>query len=193
LGQVGGSPDLTFAEMLTLLLVRGFRGAGLSLRTIKRAAAIAAAEFGTSTPFVTQRFRTDGRKVFLELVEPNSANDEPELPQRDRKLIDVVTRQREFADIVEPSLFQNVEWQDDIATRWWPLGKARAVVLEPTTLFGAPHVPRTRVPTEVIAGAVQAEGGSEQAVALAAEWYGVSIEQVRDAVQFETVWLRPAA
>ena len=193
IGTAGGRRELTFPEMLTLRLVKGFRGAGLSLPTIKRVAAVAAADFGTVTPFVTRRFRTDGRRVFVELQETGAANDEPALPRRERELVDILTRQREFADIVEPSLFQNVDWRDDIAARWWPLGPGRAVVLDPAALFGAPHIRQTRVPTDALAATVQAEGGGDPAIAAVADWYGVSSEQVRDAVEFETVWLRQAA
>lgn len=189
----GGHRDLTFSEMLTLRLVRGFRGAGLSLRTIKKVAQVAAAELQTPTPLVTRRFRTDGRKVLMEVAEMAPANDEPDLPPRERKLMDVLTRQQEFADIVEPSLFQNVDWHDDLAAQWWPLGMNRAVVLDPTTLFGAPRIAKTRVPSSVIASAVRAEGGGETAIDAVADWYGVSASQVRDAIEFETSWLRRAA
>ena len=193
LDRAAGRRDLTFPEMLTLRLVRGFRGAGLSLRTIKRVAEAAAVDFGTPTPFVTRRFRTDGRKVFVELRAAEPANDEPVPPRRERELIDVLTRQREFGEIVEKSLFQNVEWHDDIAARWWPLGTGRAVVLDPAALFGAPHIVQTRVPTDVLANAVQAEGGGDEAVAAVADWHGVTPGQVRDAVDFETAWLKRAA
>jgi uncharacterized protein (DUF433 family) len=189
----GDQRDLTFPEMLTLRLVKGFRGAGLSLRTIKKVAQVAATDLQTPTPLVTRRFRTDGRKVLMEVAEMAPANDEPDLPRHERKLIDVLTRQQEFADIVEQSLFRNVDWHEDMAARWWPLGTNRSVVLDPATLFGAPRIDQTRVPSAVIAAAVRAEGGGETAIEAVADWYGISSSQVRDAVEFETSWLRRAA
>ena len=189
----GDHPDLTFQEMLTLRLVRGFRGVGLSLRTIKKVAQVAAADLQTLTPLVTRRFRTDGRKVLMEVAEMAPANDEPGLPPRERKLIDVLTRQQEFADVVEPSLFRNVDWHDDLAVRWWPLGTDRAVVVDPTVLFGAPRIAETRVPSSAIMASVRAEGGGEPAIRAVAHWYGISSGQVLDAVEFETSWLRQAA
>jgi uncharacterized protein (DUF433 family) len=193
LAPIGGMRDLTFPEMLTLRLVKGFRGAGLSLRTIKRVAEAAAQQLGTPTPFVTRRFRTDGRKVFMELQHAEPANDEPGLPKRERQLIEVLTGQGAFANVVEPSLFRNVEWEADIAARWWPLGQTRAVVLDPTTMFGAPRIARTRVPTAAVAAAVAAEGGGASAVQAVAEWHGLTADQVHDAVEFETEWLKRAA
>lgn len=190
---IGKQVDLTFAEMLTLRLVKGFKDAGLSLRTIKLVAQAAARDFGTPTPFVTRRFRTDGRRVFLELRGQAEAIEKTEIAPRDRELIEVLSGQRQFADVVEPSLYAKVEWTDDIATRWWPLGTDRAVVLDPAVMFGAPRVRESRLSTADLAAAVRAEGGGEAAIAAVAEWYDLPAAEVRDALEFETEWLRRAA
>jgi uncharacterized protein (DUF433 family) len=193
LDQIRNEQDVTFQEMLTLRLVRGFRQAGLSLLTIKRVAERAAKSYGMAMPFVSKRFRTDGRKVFLELNSEPAANEEPSIPRRERRLIEVLTGQDNFAEVVEPSLFANVDWQDDLASRWWPLTRGRQVVLDPQIGFGAPHVANTGVPTGVIAAAMQAEGGGEAARKAVADWFGVTEDAVLDAVYFETEWLKPAA
>ena len=75
LGRVGKERDLTFAELLTLRLVRAFRDTGLALPTIKRVAVKAAEDYGLATPFVTRHFRTDGRKVFVELRREQAGGD----------------------------------------------------------------------------------------------------------------------
>jgi uncharacterized protein (DUF433 family)/DNA-binding transcriptional MerR regulator len=193
LERVGGHRDLTFAELLTLRLVKAFKGAGLSLPTIKRVAARAAADFGLEMPFVTRRFRTDGRKIFIELQEAASGNAEPAITKHEHKLIEVLSGQHQFTDVVEPSLFANVDWHDDLVSRWWPLGKTCAVTLDPKVMFGAPHIANTRVPTSVIADAVKAEGGGMAAIQSVGEWHGLTPEQVQDAVRFETEWLKRAA
>ena len=185
--------DLTFAEMLTLRLVKAFKGAGLGLPTIRRVAEHAAADFGVDTPFVSRRYRTDGRKVLIEIRNEPICGGEPEIASRERRLIDALSGQHQFAEFVEQSLFSNVEWQDDLVSRWWPLGKSCAVNLDPQVVFGAPHVTGTRVPTRVIAEAVKAEGGGDAAADAVAEWYGLSPQHVRDALRFETEWFRPAA
>jgi uncharacterized protein (DUF433 family) len=193
MSRAAGELDLTFAEMLTLRLVKGFRGAGFSLRTIKRVAALAAVEYRTPTPFVTKQFRTDGRKVFVEIGHVAPSNDEPLIPRRERQLIEVLSRQHQFADVVEPSLYKRVEWEDDMVARWWPMGRDHSVVLDPKVMFGAPRVAQTRLPTEILAKAVRAEGGGDVAIQAVADWHGVTAKQVRDAVEFETGWLRQAA
>jgi uncharacterized protein (DUF433 family) len=193
LPRIGKERDVTFSELLTLRLVRGFRAVGLSLPTIKRVAAKAAVDFGLPMPFVSRRFRTDGRKVFIELRQQHSDNDEPAVPRRERELIEVLTGQQAFADVVEPSLFADVDWQDDLASRWWPLGIERSVVIDPSVLFGAPRLNETSVPTAAVAAAVRAEGGGDTAATAAAEWYGIPVPAVWDALKFETEWLSRAA
>lgn len=193
LDRVRHEQDLTFAEMLTLRLVRGFRAAGLGIRTIKRAAQIAAREYDIKTPFVSKRFRTDGRKIFLELENEPVSADEPSISPRERRLIEVLTGQENFAEVVEPSLFANVDWRDDLAARWWPLTRSRNIVLDPGMMFGAPHVQGTSVPTGIVSSAILAEGGGADAIKSVAAWYGISEAAAQDAVLFETEWLKQAA
>ncbi len=192
LPQVGTGRDLTFREMLTLRLVRGFRKAGLSLLTIKLVARRAAETYSEPLPFVSKHFRTDGRKIFLELRSIQDS-EERDLTKRDRHVIDVLTGQENFVEVVEPSLFANVDWQDDLATRWWPLGRENSVVLDPQVIFGAPHLRDSRVPTTVVAQAVQAEGGGSEVQQGVADWFGVTVEGVQNAVTFEAEWLKTAA
>ena len=193
LSRKAGEQDVTFAELLTLRLVKAFRDVKLGLPTIRRVAERAAADYGLAMPFASRRFRTDGRKVFIELRHKAGDDDEPGAPIRDRELIEVLTRRRNFADVVEPSLFANVDWDGDFATRWRPMGKASTVVLDPAVRFGAPRIDGTGVPTSAVAAAVRAEGGSDAAVAAVANWYGVPLEGVQDAMRFETEWLAKAA
>lgn len=49
------------------------------------------------------------------------------------------------------------------------------------------------MPTAVVAAAVKAEGGGDTAATALAEWYGVPVPAVWDAVKFETEWLSRAA
>ena len=192
LGQMGQTRDLTFVEMLTLRLVRAFRGAGLGLPTIRRVAERAAKDYGQANPFVNRRFRSDGRKIFLEMSTQPSANDRL-IPAGERQLIEVLTGQHALIEVIDPSLFANLEWEGDAASRWWPMGKDSAVVLDPKVSFGAPRIVDTGIPTSAVASAVQAEGGGSDAIAAVADWHGIDAAQVQDALRFETEWLRSAA
>jgi hypothetical protein len=193
LAPFGKQHDLTFPEMLTLRLVGAFRKAGLGLPVIKRVSQVAAEHYGLPLPFVSRRFRTDGRKIFLELRTKPESEEAETIPPRERRIIEVLTGQENFAEVVEPSLFANVDWEDDLASRWWPLRPDHAVVLDPAVMFGAPHISGTSVPTGAVASAVKAEGGGQDAIASVAEWFGIPEGAVVDSVQFETEWLKQAA
>jgi uncharacterized protein (DUF433 family)/DNA-binding transcriptional MerR regulator len=188
-----GSRVLTFPELLTLRLVRAFRRHGLALPTIKRVAEKAARDFHVGNPFVHRRFLTDGRKIFVELSEVRPNNDEPSLPPKEVELVEILTGQKQFAEVVRPSLYDNVEWDEDIASAWWPLGRSGGVLLDPRVGFGEPCIARTGIPTSVLAAEVAAEGGGDDAVAAVAEWHGVKPDDVRNAMRFESEWRRRAA
>ncbi|MCB8879067.1 hypothetical protein ACELLULO517_02390 [Acidisoma cellulosilytica] len=169
---------LDFEQLLTLLLVQAFRQRGLGLPTIKRAAARAQQVYGSPNPFVTKQFRSDGNRVFIDLA----------VPGQERDLIDVLSDQRQFHAIVEPSLFKDVVFAGNSAGEWWPLGKDHAVVLAPARQFGAPLIASKGIRTEVVASMVAAEGGGAEAITTTADWYCLSLGEVLDAINFEGPW-----
>jgi uncharacterized protein (DUF433 family) len=173
---------IDFEQLVTLMLVRAFHAKGLSLHTIKKAAAAAREKYASDNPFVTRAFSTDGNKVFIDLEDRT-------LSGKERRMIDVLSDQHQFRSIVEPSLFENVVFVDDRAGQWWPLDPKHSVLLAPDRQFGAPHIADTGVRTDVVADVVAAEGGDAQAEAVVADWFGLTPAQVADAVEFEGKWL----
>ena len=183
----GGARGLNFEQLLTLRLVRAFREHGLGLQTIKKAAQIAVDRYGISNPFVSQAFRSDGRSVFIDL------NKRADVPGTERVMVNALTGQQEFRDVVEPSLFRDVVFVDDTPNEWFPLGKDHDVVVRPDRAFGAPHIKDRGIRTDVIADAVTAEGSDAVAVAAVASWFDLPERAVRDAVLAEGQWQAPLA
>ena len=123
-------------------------------------------------PLSTTRFRTDGRSVFLQVLEDGA---EP-------KLIDLFKKQFAFREVLERSL-TNVEYDSaGVPKQWWPLGRAASVVLDPTMSFGQPIEAETSVPIEALVAAVQAEGSPETA----ARVWGVPVRAVKRALAFKS-------
>jgi uncharacterized protein (DUF433 family) len=164
---------LSFRDMLEVRFVDAFRRHGVSWKAIRVAAECAAEIIHDSYPFSTRRFKTDGRSIFAEIVQETG----------DESLLDLVRSQYEFKSIVEPFLFEGLEFSavGIEPVRWWPLGMNRRVVIDPERSFGQPIVDPESVPTTVLARAFRAEG-SIQAVA---RWYMVDPKSVEDAVEFE--------
>ena len=128
-------------------------------------------ELATEHPFCSNRFVTDGHSLLLREAEKSS----------DAALLDIGSRQIEFARIVEP-FFKQFEFSpDQQLLRWWPLGRERSVVLDPARNFGQPSVAISGVPTHVLAESLKANRSADEV----ARWYEVQPEEVRDAADFE--------
>ena len=162
---------LGFLDLIEIRFVDAFLKAGVSWATLRQAREQAEKLFKDSHPFCTNRFMTDGREIFVDL---HRETGEP-------SLIEIVTRQQVFAQIVS-SFLKELEFVDGSGlVRWWPLGEDRMVVLDPTRNFGRPIVADNGVPTEVLASAIRATGS----VAEVSRWYEVPEREINDAVEFE--------
>jgi hypothetical protein len=68
-------------------------------------------------------------------------------PGEDDRLIDLFKdAQYVLRKIVEPSL-KGLEFDDDLASRWWPNGKDSGIVLDPQRQFGQPVEATSGVPS----------------------------------------------
>lgn len=159
-------PLLGFRDLLEARIVRGFREMHIGLPTIRACLEFAREVVDDDHPFSTRRFKTDGRRLFLEA--------------KDGRLIDLKDRQHVFRKIVEPS-FVDLDFDADAASRWWLLPKKRTIVLDPARSFGQPIVAENGVPTSRLAQAVEAEGSLERV----AQLYELRPALVRDALAFE--------
>ena len=63
--------------------------------------------------------------------------------------------------------------------RWYPLWPRKTIVLDPRRSFGRPLI--ANVPADTLAAAARAEKSAE----VAARWYNVSADNVRDAVAWQ--------
>jgi uncharacterized protein (DUF433 family) len=163
--------ELSFRDLIELRFVKAFRDIGLSLRTIRECFEQAVDLVEDPRPFSTQRFRTDGKTIFLEIT--NKVHE--------GELLDLKKRQSVFHRIVEPSLHE-LQFDANLVARWFPLGTSRkTVVVDPTRAFGRPIAAKEGVPTEVLFEAAKVEGSVEKVAKL----YQVELAGVRDAVDFQ--------
>lgn len=168
---------ITFLELMELHFVSMFRAEGVSLQTIRKAAAAASHRFNTDYPFAVRRFDTDGRTIFATLIKEET----------DAVLMEDLKRgQYVFNEIMRP-FFRKLEYHGrNEVMRYWPLEPRGRIVLDPNRHFGKPIDAKTGVPTKSLYEAVRAG----QAVGVVADWFGVPVRAVELAVQFENT---PAA
>lgn len=163
---------VTFHDLLEIRFVQEFRKIGVSWKTIKLATEKARQRYGTTHPFTTERFASDGRSIFEELREEGI---------RESKIVDFVKDQYCFRSVILPSFRAQIEFAAHGAERWWPLGRKKKIVLDPARQLGRPIIADASIPTAVLSRAVVAMG-SEQ---LVARWYEVPRTSVRQAVLYE--------
>ncbi len=166
---------LSFRDLIEVSFVTAFLREGLSMHKIRDFEERAASELKTTHPFCTHQFATDGQTIFAKV---NWGG----VP----RVLDLKRRQFVFKKVISP-LLRNLDFGTDDASRLWPLGKDRPVVIDPRVAFGAPTVARSSVPTRILFGAVQS-GESVEAIA---EWYSVGVDEVEAARELEEQLVPP--
>ncbi|PTS89791.1 hypothetical protein DBR17_02625 [Sphingomonas sp. HMWF008] len=165
-------PLLGFRDLIEARFVARLRAVGIGMPTIRLCLTTAAQIADDPHPFSSAHFRTDGKRLFLERMGETGKRD----------VIDLKTLQHAFPKVIEAS-FLDLEFDDDKATRWFPLARSREVVADPERSFGAPIVEDGGVPTSRIAQVFLAEGRSVDRVA---QLFEIAKSAVRAALTFET-------
>lgn len=162
-----------FRDLLELRMVAAFVEHGVDLKVIRATIQAATQYFGNDYPLTNRQFRTDGKRIFLQAVEAASG---------DEKIVDVVHRQFVFSDIVSPSLYAGIEYDEESAVRWFPLGKRKTIVLDPALQFGTPIIASAGIPTDTIYASFLAEGRNRDMVARV---FDIPPKMVTEAIEFE--------
>lgn len=163
-------PLLGFRDLIEARMVGKLRELGMGLPTI-RACLRTAAEIAEDThPFSSAKFRTDGKRLFLERINAQGGWD----------VIDLKTLQHAFPRVVERS-FVDLAFDDTKATHWFLVPAKRTIVADPERAFGQPITSDAGVPTKRLAEAVVAEGSVEKVARL----FEIGVAVVRDALSFE--------
>lgn len=162
-----------FRDLIELRFVRLFVSAGVPLTLIRRTVDELRERLGREYPFTSTSFKTDGKRIFMSLLNDNG----------DEALVDVVKRQDVIPKVIGPSLREGLELNvDDEATRWYPMRRSKAVVLDPERSFGQPVLNDSGVPTIAVTETLKAEGGD---ITRTARIFEISTAAVRKAVAFE--------
>ncbi len=164
---------LSFRDLMEVRMVNAFIASGLSAQRVRSAIVLASNLLDRDHPLSTDRFRTDGREIFLCVIETDERGEERE------RLLNLFRKQYVFKQIVDP-LLKTIDFDGVGAPKaWWPAGRPAKIVVDPTRSFGQPIDYETRVPTAVLAAAAKLEGVKGAATA-----YAVPPSSVRRAIEF---------
>ncbi len=171
LPHLEGFIALSFLDLIEVRFVDAFLSHGVTWRVLRLSHARAREITGTGHPFCTRAFRTDGKSVFTE-VSRNLG---------ESAILDLFQNQFGFMRVISPYL-KGLEFEDQVVTRWWPLGRTQPVVIDGTRSFGQPIVFKEGVPTAVLSRAYLVEDSVERV----ANWFEVEKRSVRAAIKFES-------
>lgn len=164
-----GDSVASFFDLIDAIIAQKFREAGVPMKEVRRAYAALQEKLGTKHPFCHRRIYTDGRRIIYDAAR---GLDAPALEE-------AVSGQKLFKNIrrfLQSLSFSKVT---ELAERWRISG---GVAIDPQVSMGHPVVDGTGVSTAVIRNAYYANDCDARFVAAL---YGLSADQVRDAVAFE--------
>jgi hypothetical protein len=171
LPEIDDARALTFRDLVEVQFVYRFQQLGISLQTIRKTIGLATELLDRSFPLSSVRFKTDGKKVFAEVIED---------PAERSHVFDLRTGQYLLRYVLD-YLYDALEYSEfDELVRWWPLGKGRRVIVDPKRSFGRPIVPEG-VQTNILVSSFRSEGDMKAV----ASWFEVSESSVSDALEFE--------
>ncbi len=171
LPEIDGKLALAFLDLVEIRFVNAFLNQGVTWKVLRKAAARAQDLVGSSHPFSTRKFKTDGRHIFAEVEDAIGR----------KSLLELLKSQHYFERVISPYL-RDLEFDGDEPARWWPMGlNRRQIVIDPARSFGQPIIAARGIPTAVLAQAVKAHGS----IAEVARWYETDVPSVKAAVKFE--------
>lgn len=169
-----GKVFLGFRDLMEARVADAFIRHGVSAHRVRAAIEEARHLMQQDHPLSTNRFRTDGREIFLHIIETDSDGVERE------RLLNIFRKQYEFKGILDPILKSVDFGSDGNPAAWWPAGRRLHVVVDPDRAFGAPIDSLSSIPTAVLANVARKFG-----IKATAQLYEASEVSVRHALEFE--------
>lgn len=168
-GRYSAVSRIGFLDLVEALVVSNLRDRGVSMPTVRKAYKRIAKLLDTRYPFSHQGLYTDGRDIFVDVARQGEKEG----------LVDAAALQHVF-----PALREHLDKIDyDTTSRFaaqWHI--AVGVVIDPRRRFGKPIVDNCGLSTSILAAAFRANHSDASTVA---DWYGVSVHDVENAVAFE--------
>lgn len=167
--KIDGSKAVDFLTMIEIVVMGTISEQGVRSREIAKAHKVLSDIYKTSHPFasrsVINRLKIDGKRIYF--VDGDH-------------IINLDGTHQINLDFIK-DLFKNLDFDtDELATRYWPLGKDKSIVVDPKRKFGHPVIAGKNIYPETIFGMIEA-GDSP---AFIASLYDLSDKEVQDAINY---------
>jgi uncharacterized protein (DUF433 family) len=130
---------VSFLDLVSIKAIDGLRKLNFSTRAIRQVIEYCQEALEMDYPLATRTFKVDRNRIYLEAGEG--------------RLLEVLGGHRgaqAWDEILDPFL-DTLDYQNDLARRWWPLGKDELVVVDPAHGFGSPVIVGSGLRTELVA------------------------------------------
>src|SRR3990172_1864539 len=165
--RTNATAAVSFTDLLEVVAIGRLKVFGFSLGQVRTIVGNCQRTLEVERPLTTLRFKIGGREIFVE---------------RAYELLEGGRRRGRQAGrgVLEPFL-QDLDYSQEIAHRWWPLGRSSPIVMDPEYAYGLPVIVNSGVRTEIVLERFQAGDLDEQ---IAAD-FNISPLEVQRALQFE--------
>lgn len=170
LPAIDGNLHLTFRDLIELRVVDRFRHQRVSMPYLRKVVRSAQEVLGDTHPFSNARLKTDGKRLYVEIL---NGTEEP-------ALIELLSGQHNFHSIISVGL-RDVVFENDQVAFWEPTDGKGEVVVDPRRSLGQPILRRSGVATSMIRSLADA-GRSVRAIS---HDYEIEEKAVRAALSFE--------
>lgn len=162
---------VSFLDLVSIKAIDGLKKLNFSTRAIRRVVEYCQDALGIDYPLATRTFKVDRRRIYVEAG--------------DGHLLEVLGGQQgaQAWDAILDPFLDALDYQNDLARRWWPLGKDELVVVDPAYGFGSPVIVGSGLRTELVGE--RDEVGDEPEVI--AHDFNLTLEQVESALKFESL------
>jgi uncharacterized protein (DUF433 family) len=135
----GRDRNFDFYTLIELFTVAELRRLGLSMSTLREARSELSQRYKVAHPFALRGLLTDGNRLLKELG--------------DKSLLELGSGgQASFEEVIKPFCRQvHFDSISNLASRYFPLGRKRGIVVDPQHAFGRPVIEGTNLATETIA------------------------------------------
>jgi uncharacterized protein (DUF433 family) len=164
----GADGQVSFVDLVEIIAIGRLKELGFALPTIRGIVRNCQEILHVERPLATLRFKAGGREIFVE--RPGAV------------LLEVGRRKgmQAWHEVLGPFL-EDLDYSKELASRWWPLGHDKPIVVDPEYGYGFPVVANSGVRTEIIRERFQA-GDLEEQIARDFNLDPIAVER---ALQFE--------
>lgn len=164
---------LSYLQLIELAVVAAARDSGVPLWAIRATREYMRKEFGADFPFAQYRFKTDGKKLWIDYMDVIGKKGKGKLLETSGK------GQLWWSDIVGRLEQFEYDKKLGLAIQWHVAGRGSPVIIDPRVRFGAPSV--DGVPTRLLLARWEA-GESPLEIA---DDFSMTVRAVVAALEFE--------